>query len=238
MEVGAALRRDRGEKIREDADARLSEAAGRLKPDFAGQLIQIAEQYCCRIRESGKTGIAADFADGAQDADPPELLEDIGVAQDGGLQRRGVIFGLMLADAVEDGGDFVLREACLTQDLRSTGAGIGYVVPEFQGFGIFGAIADKNTKIVEPGGGANHVSIVVKAGADGLGQLVEAGLVAEFVAGACLFQNDPAEDPEVMGCHRTFVPQIVLESGEMCQSETWLPRKLFAQKIDLTQSRQ
>jgi hypothetical protein len=61
--------------------------------------------------------------------------------------------------------------------------------------------------------------------------------VAEFVAWARLFQNDLAEDPEVMGCHRTFVPQNVLESGQMCQSETGLPRKLFAQKIDLTQSR-
>jgi hypothetical protein len=207
VEVGAAFGCDGGEKVRKDSNAGFGEAASGFETDFAGELIERASQRGNGIGEAMESRVAADFADGAQDADGAELLEDVGIAEDGGFEGRGLVAGLVLADAVEDGGDFGFGKAGFAEDLRGALAGESHVVPAAEGLGIFGAVADEDAEVVKPGRCADDIAIVVEAGADGFRERVQARLMAEFVDGASLFRNDPLQDLEVMGFHTKFVPE-------------------------------
>jgi hypothetical protein len=216
-EVGTAFKIDSGEEIRKDADARGSETSSGIEADFAGKPVEAAVEGGDCIGEAKEAGIAADFADGAEDTDGPELLEDVGVAKDGGLERCGFVMGLMLAYAVEDGGNFRFRKAGIAEDLRRVSAGISHVIPATKGFRFLRAVADEDAEVVEPGCGTNDVAIVIETGANRFGERVETGLMAEFVTRAGLFQNDPTEDRKVIGWHRTFVTQSASPTLQMCQ---------------------
>lgn len=165
--VGAAFVTNSGEEGLKDVDSWLSEAASGVEADFAGEFVQRAAERGDGVGEAGEAGVAADFANGAEDADGAELFEDVGVAEDDGFEGGGRVFGLVQTDRVEDGGDFLLREAGLAQDDRRLRAGIGHMIPGDEGIQFLGAIADKNAEVMEPGGGFDDVAIVVEIGADG-----------------------------------------------------------------------
>jgi len=116
--AGAAFVMNGAEEGLKDVDSWFTEAAGGVEADFAGKLVEVAAESGDGVGEAGEAGVAADFADGAEDADGAELFEDIGVAEDDGFEGGGVVFGLMLADSVEDSGNFLFRETGLAQDGR------------------------------------------------------------------------------------------------------------------------
>ena len=91
------------QEIPQDGDARLGENAGALEADSAGQLIEIATEHGDRIGEPREPRIAADFAHRAEDSNGAQLLKDVGIADDGGLEGRRFIGGLVLADDLENG---------------------------------------------------------------------------------------------------------------------------------------
>jgi len=216
--VGACFVLDGGEEGFEDCDAGFGEAAGGVQSDLARQMLERAAQRGDRVGEARKTGIAADLTDGTQDADGTELLEDIGVAEDDGFGGGGVVPGLMLADDLEDGGDFRFGEAGVAEDLRGVGAGVSDMIPAGEFLGILGAVADEDAEIMKPGGGQNDVAVVVESDADGVDERLQAGLVSKFVDGAGLIPDEVAEPVEGTGLHITFVPQMRQPPGRQCQS--------------------
>src|SRR5579875_1216226 len=91
----------RAEELPQGGDARLGQALGGLEAELPGQFVQVAAEGGNGLGEAGKAGIAADFADGAEDANCPELLQDIGITKEGGLQGLGLVVGLVLADEAQ-----------------------------------------------------------------------------------------------------------------------------------------
>jgi hypothetical protein len=215
--VGAAFVTNGGEEVLKDVDSWFSETAGGFKADLTGKLVEPAAEGGDGVGKAGEAGVAADFADGAKDADGAELFEHIGVAEDDGFEGGGGVFGLVLADGVEDSGDFLFGEAGLAQDGGCLRAGIGHMIPGSEGVQFLGAIADKNAKVMEPGSGFDDVAIVVEIGADGGCKRGHTRLVAEFVDGEGLFQNDTAEGLQVIRRHTTFVSQ----RGGRAEADVW-----------------
>lgn len=81
------------------------------------------------------------------------------------------------------------------------------MVPGDEGIQFLWAIADKNAKVMEPGGCLDDIAVVVEIGADRECKRGQSGLVAEFVNGKGLFQNDTAQGLKVIRRHTTFVSQ-------------------------------
>jgi hypothetical protein len=192
-------------ELPQDRNSGRSQAAGALEAKFAWQFFEIPAQDSNSVGETEKAGIAADLADDAQNADGTELLEDIGIAEDGGLDRFRLIDGLMLPDGRKNGGDPGLREAHLAEDNRGLGAGVGDVVPAGEIFGILGTVTDKNAEIVQPGSGGDNLLVVRNIGADGPGQFDQAGLVPELIHRAGLGFHEMGEAIKSCGGHDTFV---------------------------------
>ncbi len=191
----------------EEGDSGRSEAPRGIQTDAAGKRRQIAPQRGYGIRKAEEAGVAADFADRPQNADGAELLEDVGVTQNGGLKGGGLIVRLVLADDIEDSGNFIFRKARTAQDSGCMRAGVSDVIPVAELFGIFGAVADEDAEIVQPGSGTDDVAVVFKAGSDQLGQTVEAGLMAKFVDGESLFPNEVVKGLKVIHRHEMVVAQ-------------------------------
>ncbi len=84
--------------------------------------------------EGAEAGVAAEFGEGAGDADGAELLEDVGVAGDGGFCGDGCVLRLVGADDFEDGGDFFFGEGRFLEDGWRFFDDVGYVVPGLEGF--------------------------------------------------------------------------------------------------------
>jgi hypothetical protein len=198
-----------GEKVAQDADARRGKTACGIEANLAWQLVQTAAQGSDGVGEAGKAGIAADLAHGAQDADSSELLEDVGVAQNRGFEGGGGVFGLVLPYGLEDGGNFGIGEAGIAENRRGLGAGVGDVIPAAEGFRFFRAVADEDAEIVKPGGGADHVLVVMEAVANRKCKRLQAGLVAELIHRPGLFQNETLENLDVTRLHRSLVPQSI-----------------------------
>jgi hypothetical protein len=207
--TGATFVIDGGEKIAQDADARRGEKACGIEANLAWQLVQAAAQGGDGVGEAGKAGIAADLANGAQDADGSELLEDVGVTQNRGFEGGGEVFGLVLPYGLEDGGNFGFGEAGIAENRRGLGAGVGDVIPAAEGFRFFRAVADEDAEIVKPRGGADHVLVVLEAVANCKCKRLQAGLVAELIHRPGLFQNETLKDLDVTRLHRSFVPQTL-----------------------------
>jgi len=204
-EVGTTFVIHSAKKGLEGGNARCGQTARGFEADFAGEVRQVASQGGDRIGKRDKAGIAADFADSAQDADCSKLLEDIGIAQNGGFNAGGFIVRLMLADHLEDRGDFIFGKARIAQDGGRMRTGIGDVVPAAEFLRIFGAVADEDAQIVEPGSRSYDVPVVVKAGSDQLGEAIETGLMAEFIDGKGLFPNEVVQVLKVIHRHELFV---------------------------------
>ena len=73
------------------------------------------------------------------------------------------------------------------------------MVPSFEGFGVFGAVAYEDAEVVEPDSGEDYVVIVGEASSDLLRECVEAGLMAEFV-GRVRVGGDVGFDCVAIGC--------------------------------------
>lgn len=143
-EVGAGFVFHSGEESLENEDAGLGEAACGVEANVAGEMLEAAAQGSNGVRKAREAGIAADLADGPQDTDGPQLLEDVGVTEDDRLRGGWLVFGLVLAHDLKDGGDFLFREARVAQDLGGMGAGVRDVIPAGEIVGIFRAIADED----------------------------------------------------------------------------------------------
>lgn len=186
MKIGTTFVIDGLQKRLQNGDAWLGQTAGTLQPQLVRQFAQIASEHRNRVRKAGKTRIAANLADRAENADGAELLENVGVAEDGGFECRRFVFGLVLANDIQHGRDFGLRKTCIAQDLRCMGAGIRDVTPAGEFGGLFGTIPDKDAEVVQPGRGADHVAIVAEIGADDRRQNIQTRLVTKFVDRTCL----------------------------------------------------
>lgn len=187
---------------------------------MAREVLEIATQGGHSIREAREPGITADLADGAQDGDSAQLLEDVGIAEDDGFRGGWLVFGLVLANDLKDSGNFLFGEAAVSQDLRGVLAGVCDVVPAGEVAGIFRAIADEYAEIVEPGSGEDDVVVIVESGADGFNQSVEARLVSKFVDGPSLIPDEVAKPVKGSGLHVTFVPQNRSYPPQVCRSGT------------------
>lgn len=110
--------------------------------------------------EGAEAGVAAEFGEGAGDADGAELFEDVGVVGDGGFEGEWLVVGLVGADDFEDCGDLFFGEGRFLQDCWRFFDDVGYVVPGFEGFCIFRAVADKDAEVVKPDGGEDYVVVV------------------------------------------------------------------------------
>jgi hypothetical protein len=210
--IGTGLLFNGGEEGLEDDDAGFGEAAGGVEPNLAREVVEIAAQRGDGISEAREAGIAAHLADGAQDANGAQLLENIGIAKNGGFRRGGLILGLVLAHDLKDGGNFRFGEAGVAQDLRRVGAGIGNVIPPGEFLGTFGAIANENAQVVKPGGSHNDLVVVVQAGADRFDECLKAGLVSKFIDRPGLLPNQVPKTIEGTRVHVTFVPRSGLFS--------------------------
>lgn len=165
-EIRAGFVLDGAKKCLEDSDTGLGEATRAVEPNSGRQILEAAAKSGDGVCEEWETGIAAHFADGAQDADGAELFQDIGIAEDGGFDAARLVLRLMLADHIEDRRNFFLRETQMAQNGRRTGAGEGNVIPSAEFKGIIGAVANEDAEVVQPCGGANDIRVVIKAGAD------------------------------------------------------------------------
>lgn len=196
---------NRVEELPQDRSAGNGQPARTLEPQLAGKFVEVPAQDGDGIGEAGEPGIPADFAHDAKDADGAELLEDVGVAQEGGFDGIGLVLGLMLPDNAEDGRDFGLGKSNISKDLGGSVAGIGHMIPAGESCGVFGAMAHKDTKVMEPGCGGQDVSIVVDSGADGVHEGDQTGLVPEFVDRTCLRFDELGQPKDGIGSHETFV---------------------------------
>lgn len=201
------------EELPQDRNSGRSQTAGALKAQLARQDVEIPLQGGNGVGKTGKARIAADLADDAQDADGAQLLENVGVAENDGLNGFGFVAGLVLPDGREDGGDFVLREARIVENFRGLGTSIVNMVPAGEFGWILRAVADKDAEIVQPGGGDDDVPVVDKIGTKGLSQGKQTRLVAEFVHRESLGFNIMGELFEDRTGHRTFVTYRVIECG-------------------------
>jgi hypothetical protein len=91
-QIGATFVINRTQKLPQEVDARLSQAARACKPDFPGQIVEIAAKEGDSIGEPRKTRIAADFAYRPQNPHGTQLFQDVGVAKDRAFHRCGLIF--------------------------------------------------------------------------------------------------------------------------------------------------
>ena len=123
-----------GEEGTEGGDAGFGEGAGLGKEDEGRQGFKGAGEGGEGVGEDVETGVAADFADGAEDANGSELLEEVGVAEDGGLNGGGGELGLVGADGFENGGDFGFGKADVAEDRGRLGDRVGSVVPADEEF--------------------------------------------------------------------------------------------------------
>lgn len=192
-------------ELLQDCNSGRCQPAGALEAEFARQILDIASQNGDRIGKARKTGIAADFADRAQNANGAELLEDVGVAEDGGLDRLRLVAGLMLPEAGEDAGDFPFGELHLAEDAGDMGTGVSHVIPMGEFFRIIGAMTDKDAEIVQPGSGSDNFAVMGDVGADQPGQFDQPGLMPEFIHRAGLGFDEMGQPIKDRGTHDTFV---------------------------------
>jgi len=192
-------------KLPQDCHPRSNETASAVEAKLAGQVLEVPAQDGDGVAEAREAGIAADFADGTKDADGAELLKDVSIAENGGLDSFRLVARLMLPDDGENGRNLRLGEARLTEDSRGMGAGIGDVVPTGQFLRVFGAMSGKNTEIVQPGGSDDNLAVMGKIGAKEPGQLHQAGLVAEFIHRPSLGFDVLGQPVKGSGGHDTFV---------------------------------
>jgi hypothetical protein len=94
------------EELAQDLDPGQSEFAGGVEADVGREGVECALEAVAGVGEGVEAGVGAELGGGAEDADGAELLQDIGVAEQGGFEAGGLVVGLMLADAGEDGGEF------------------------------------------------------------------------------------------------------------------------------------
>jgi hypothetical protein len=182
-----------------------SQTAGTVEVKLARQFLKIPAQDSNCVGETGKAGIPSDLADRAQNADGAQLFKDVGIAEDGGFDGVGLVAGLVLPNGREYGGDLVLREAHLAEDVRGKGAGVGNVVPAAEVVRILGSVAYKDTEVVQPGGGDNDVPVVGMVRANRPSELDQAGLVTEFIPREGLRFYVMSQSIEGVGRHDTFV---------------------------------
>jgi hypothetical protein len=191
-------------ELLQDRNSGRSQAAGTLEAQFAGELLEVPAQDGHGIAEAGKARIAADLADGAQNAHGPELLEDVGVAEDGRLEGLRLVAGLVLKDGRDYCGYLLLREAHLAEKARGMGTGVSDMVPAREIFRIRRAMTDEDAQIVQPGSGNHNVAVMREIGAEDPGQLDQAGLMAKLIHRAGLGFN--VEGQLLKGSsHETFV---------------------------------
>ncbi len=85
-------------ELLQDCNSGRGQATGALKAQLTGKSLEIPAQDGNCVGKTRKPRVAADFADDAQDADGAELFEDVGVTEDGGLDRLRLIAGLVLTE--------------------------------------------------------------------------------------------------------------------------------------------
>ena len=201
------------EELPQDRNSGRSQTAGALKAQLARQDVEIPPENGNGVGKAGKARIAADLADDSQNSDGAQLLENVGVAKNGGLDGCGLVAGLVLPDGCEDGRDFVVGEAGCAEDFRSAGTSIVNMVPAGEFDWILGAVADKDAEVVQPGSRSDNVAVVDNVGANGLGQVQETRLVAEFVHREGLGFDVTGELFEGRTGHGTFVTYRWTERG-------------------------
>lgn len=214
-EVGTTFVIHSVKKGLKDGNPRGGKPAGRIEADPAWKRRQVAPQGGNGIREEMEPRIAADLADGAQDADGAQLLEDIGVAQDGRFDGAGLVVWLMLANDFQHRRYFALLKARLAQDGRSALTGVRYMIPAAKLLNIGRPMPDEDTEIVKPGSGADHIAVIFQPGSHLLGEAIEARLVAEFVDGKGLFPNEIVKCLKVIHRHENVcsADRLRLENG-------------------------
>jgi len=192
-------------KLPQDCHPGCSQTAGALKAEQLRKILEITMQGGNGISETGEAGVTAHLTDNAEDADGAELLEDVGIAKDRGLNGRGLVCRLVLPDRGQHGGNFSLGKARLTEDAGCVGAGVGDMVPAGKLFRVFRAVTRENAEIVKPGGGGNNLAVVREIRADGTSQFNQAGLMPEFIHRPGLGFHVSGQSIQGVRGHDTFV---------------------------------
>ena len=128
-----------------------------------------------------EASVPAHLADGAQDGDGAQLLQEVRVAQQGALKCGRLAGRKMRPNGLDDSRDLALGKAELFQNGRRVAGGVGHVVPGRQGHVLLGAVADEDAKIMHPGGDKEDVVVVGLVFRQPGGQVIKPGLMAEFV---------------------------------------------------------
>ena len=105
----------------------------------------------------------------------------------------------MGADGFEDRRNFFSGKAELPEQCGRFIDGISDMIPPGQGGGLFRAVPDKDPQVVHPGGSIQHVVIERLVFRELGGEVIEAGLVAEFVGRLRLGANVTGNGGPVTG---------------------------------------
>ena len=136
------------------------------KANLAGQLLGRALQHRQHRRERGIARVAAHFGQRAQGPDGAELLEDVGIAQNGGFGGVGIVERLMRADGLAHAVKLIGGKPAGGKEFPGARNGVGNVVPALQFCLAHGPVPDIDAQVVHPCGGKEHVVVIVHAFAD------------------------------------------------------------------------
>ena len=138
------------------------------------------------VFECSKTGVTADFADGAENADRTELFENVRIAQENAFERGRFARWKVGSDGFDDGRDFLRRKAEPLKQTRRFSDCVSNVVPLRERDRVFWTMADEDADVMEPRGGIKDVVFERLILCELFCEFVEARLMGKFVRGICL----------------------------------------------------
>ena len=162
-------------------EARLGEGACGIESQLWRQLFGIALENAKCVFEGAESGVASDFADGAENRDRAELFENVGVTQEDAFERSWIAGWKVGSDDLDNGWNFLGGKA---ESLKQGGCffeRVSDVIPFCERDWVFGTMADEDAEVVQPGGGVEDVVVERLALRNLFCEFVEARLMGEFV---------------------------------------------------------